>query len=149
MKFQPTFDCLPDWLREIQEYANTKVLKILVGEWGVSLSCFSDPKLIDFILNFLGNKTDRDDREVPTAIGEEFARQHNMYYLETSAKQSDNVEKLFYEIASELIEQARNSKTPNRNDANGVTNLGNKTSFSHSNCCGGLNLNLNSNGNNT
>lgn len=72
-----------------------------------------------------------------------------MYYLETSAKQSDNVEKLFYEIASELIEQARNSKTPNRNDANGVTNLGNKTSFSHSNCCGGLNLNLNSNGNNT
>lgn len=28
---QPTFDCLPDWLREIQEYANSKVLKILVG----------------------------------------------------------------------------------------------------------------------
>lgn len=29
---QPTYDCLPDWLREIQEYANAKVLKILVGE---------------------------------------------------------------------------------------------------------------------
>lgn len=30
---QPTFDCLPDWLREIEEYANNKVLRILVGEY--------------------------------------------------------------------------------------------------------------------
>lgn len=29
---QPTFDCLPDWLREIEEYASSKVLRILVGE---------------------------------------------------------------------------------------------------------------------
>ena len=78
---QPTFDCLPDWLREIQEYANAKVLKILVG-----------------------NKTDRDDREIPREVGEEFAKQHGMYFLETSAKQADNVERLFYEIAAELIE---------------------------------------------
>lgn len=50
---------------------------------------------------------DRDDREIPTAIGEEFAKQQGMYFLETSAKESDNVERLFYEIAAELIEQAR------------------------------------------
>jgi len=30
---QPTFDCLPDWLREIEEYASNKVLRILVGKW--------------------------------------------------------------------------------------------------------------------
>lgn len=71
-------------MREIQEYANSKVLKILVG-----------------------NKTDRDDREIPTGIGEEFAKQQGMYFLETSAKEADNVERLFYEIAAELIEQAR------------------------------------------
>lgn len=41
------------------------------------------------------------------AIGEEFAKQHGMYFLETSAKEADNVERLFYEIAAELIEQAR------------------------------------------
>lgn len=29
---QPTFDCLPDWLREIEQYASCKVLRVLVGE---------------------------------------------------------------------------------------------------------------------
>ena len=66
---QPTFDALTDWIREIQEYANPKVLKILVG-----------------------NKTDRDDREIPLRVGEEFAKQHEMYFLETSSKQGENGE---------------------------------------------------------
>ncbi|CAO1388661.1 unnamed protein product [Diamesa hyperborea] len=121
---QPTFDCLGEWIREIQEYANPKVLKILVG-----------------------NKTDRDDREVPTAIGEEFAKVHDMYYLETSSKQGENVERLFYEIAQELIEQARQKGGTSRNNNNesssGVTNLGIKNSLSQSNCCGGGNNNSN------
>ena len=30
---QPTFDCLPDWLREIEEYASNKVLRVLVGKF--------------------------------------------------------------------------------------------------------------------
>ena len=34
---QPTFDCLPDWLREIEEYANAKVLRVLVGKVGLEL----------------------------------------------------------------------------------------------------------------
>lgn len=29
---QPTFDCLPDWLREIEQYASCKVLRVLVGQ---------------------------------------------------------------------------------------------------------------------
>ena len=29
---QPTFDCCPEWLREIEEYASPKVLKVLVGK---------------------------------------------------------------------------------------------------------------------
>ena len=34
---QPSFDCLPEWLAEIESYANRKVLKILVGEFPVFL----------------------------------------------------------------------------------------------------------------
>ena len=30
---QPTFDCCPEWLREIEEYASPKVLKVLVGKF--------------------------------------------------------------------------------------------------------------------
>ncbi|XP_068150580.1 ras-related protein Rab-30 [Drosophila tropicalis] len=125
---QPTFDCLPDWLREIQEYANSKVLKILVG-----------------------NKTDRDDREIPTQIGEEFAKQHDMYFLETSAKEAENVERLFYEIAAELIGQARSkdgsaaaaaaAAAHRQSEGSGVGSSIGLASLSakaaQSNCCGG------------
>lgn len=81
---QPTFDCLPDWLREIEEYASNKVLRILVG-----------------------NKIDREDREIPTHVGEDFAQRHGMYFLETSAKEAENVERLFMEIAAELMEVSK------------------------------------------
>lgn len=133
---QPTFDALTDWIREIQEYANPKVLKILVG-----------------------NKTDRDDREIPLRVGEEFAKQHEMYFLETSSKQGENgeiasdrdncltnfeldivsVERLFYEIAAELIDQARQKGGMSRNHHDSsVTNLGIKNNLGNfqSNCCG-------------
>jgi len=82
---QPSFDCLPQWLSEIEMYASTKVLTYLVG-----------------------NKSDRTNhREVPLHIGDNFAQRHDMHFLETSAKEADNVEKLFLEIARELTQQAR------------------------------------------
>jgi len=91
---QPTFDCCPDWLREIEEYASPKVLKVLVG-----------------------NKTDRDDREIPTEVGDEFSQRNSMYFLETSAKASDNVERLFTEIAHDLLQQARSRDLPSYSSA--------------------------------
>lgn len=111
---QPTFDCLPDWLREISEYSNANVLKIMVG-----------------------NKIDRDDREIPTHIGEEFARNHSMYFLETSAKQADNVERLFYEIAAELVSQARKKEVPR--SETGLADLHTRPKWQQnvSDCCSG------------
>ena len=55
-------------------------------------------------LHFSGNKIDREDREIPTEVGEEFSQRHGMYFLETSAKASDNVERLFTEIAQDLLQ---------------------------------------------
>lgn len=37
-------------------------------------------------------------------VGEDFAARHNMYFLETSAKEAENVEKLFMQIAEDLME---------------------------------------------
>jgi GTPase SAR1 family protein len=96
---QPTFDCLQDWLREIEEYASNKVLRVLVGTYYQN----NYPKQIN-IFCLSGNKTDREDKEIPTAVGEDFANRHNMYFVETSAKEAENVERLFMVIASELME---------------------------------------------
>lgn len=37
---QPTFDCLPDWLREIEQYASCKVLRVLVGKCQLIFHCY-------------------------------------------------------------------------------------------------------------
>lgn len=111
---QPTFDCLPDWLREIEEYASSKVLRILVG-----------------------NKIDREDREIPTHVGEDFAARHNMYFLETSAKEAENVERLFMQIAEDLMEQAQNKELP-RYDTSLTTINGRTSTVKDTSCCGKL-----------
>jgi GTPase SAR1 family protein len=56
------------------------------------------------VSTLIGNKIDREDREIPTHVGEDFAQRHSMYYVETSAKEAENVERLFMEIAAELME---------------------------------------------
>ncbi|EMP35012.1 Ras-related protein Rab-30 [Chelonia mydas] len=78
---EESFRCLPEWLREIEQYASNKVITVLVG-----------------------NKIDlAEKREVSKQRAEEFSEAQNMYYLETSAKESDNVEKLFLDLACRLI----------------------------------------------
>lgn len=87
----------------------------------------------------VGNKIDRDDREIPTDVGEDFAKHHGMYFLETSAKQADNVERLFYEIAAELVAQARKKEVPR--SETGLADLHNtrpKWQQNVSDCCSGI-----------
>lgn len=86
MAVQPSFDCLPEWLSEIEQYANRKVLKILVG-----------------------NKVDKEDeREVPERIGVHFADANGFdYFLETSALDATNVDTLFQEVATRLTREMK------------------------------------------
>lgn len=116
---QPTFDCLPDWLREIEEYASPKVLRVLVG-----------------------NKIDRDDPEIPVEVGEEFAARHNMYFLQTSAKNCDNVDRLFTDIAHELLQQAKTRDLPSESHSvQSISELSGATSTvktSSASCCSKL-----------
>lgn len=69
-------------------------------------------RVVQFYENYVlfktsGNKIDREDREIPTHVGEDFAQRHGMYFLETSAKEAENVERLFMEIAAELMEVSK------------------------------------------
>lgn len=61
-----------------------------------------------------GNKIDlASDREISQEEGETFADSHTMRFLQTSAKESDNVDKLFMDIAVELTNNVRNSEIKN------------------------------------
>lgn len=109
---QPSFDRLPDWLRELKQHINDKVVTILVG-----------------------NKSDLvSSREIPYAIGEAFAARHNMKFVETSAKESENVEKIFNEIAEPLLKQA-NEMYPNKSNARILLEKPATAKISGMSCC--------------
>ena len=74
-----TFRSLPEWMQEVERYAGKQVYRVLVG-----------------------NKSDRIDREVLMKSGEEFARENGIPFMETSAKNSSNVDTLFLQLAKAL-----------------------------------------------
>ena len=63
------------------------------------------------IINFLiGNKYDKDsDRKVQQSEAEQLAKERNLHYLETSAKNDENIQKLFYYITYKLIKHYDNN----------------------------------------
>lgn len=76
---QQTFRDLPEWLSEVERYAGNAVHRIIIG-----------------------NKSDRVDREVSKELGTSFASENGMPYLETSAKNSNNIDELFMQLAQTL-----------------------------------------------
>jgi hypothetical protein len=50
----------------------------------------------------VGNKNDKEDREVPTADGQELASQYDMPFLETSAKSAAGVQEAFETMTREI-----------------------------------------------
>ena len=65
------------------------------------------------VINFLvGNKSDLENkREVSVEEGKEFAKNHNLIFMETSAKTNNNVQKLFEYFAYKLIKYFEKNKT--------------------------------------
>lgn len=76
-----TFRNLPEWLSEVDRYAGQTVHRILIG-----------------------NKSDRTDREINMPLGQQFAQENDMPFLETSAKSASNIDKLFEQLARTLKE---------------------------------------------
>ncbi|XP_035681263.1 ras-related protein Rab-30-like [Branchiostoma floridae] len=111
-----SFDCLPEWLKEIEQYANQQVITVLVG-----------------------NKIDlTSQREVPPETGLQFAQANNMAFLEASAKEAENVETVFMDLARELTKNARKYLLRNTEtvDPNITEITGETTNISYGGCCG-------------
>lgn len=85
---QESFNGVNMWLQEIDRYATSSVLKLLVG-----------------------NKCDlTDKRVVEYDVAKEFADANNMPFLETSALDSTNVEEAFLTMAREIKESMAKQK---------------------------------------
>ena len=74
-----SFRNLSEWLQEVERYAGNSVHRILIG-----------------------NKSDRTDREITSEHGKQFSLENGMPFLETSAKNSNNIDELFLQLAQTL-----------------------------------------------
>ena len=75
----------------------------------------------------VGNKSDLDQqRAVPTETGQSFAASQNVPFLETSAKNSDNVTKLFTDMAKEILSRQKLSLVDSTDNTVDVRSSGTK-----------------------
>ena len=89
-----SFKDIENWLTEVEKFANENVIKLLVG-----------------------NKSDMESsRQVKFEEGKEFADSLGIPFIETSAKNSTNVEKAFFTLANEI--KGRVQKVGDNNDNN-------------------------------
>ncbi|CAN8251543.1 unnamed protein product [Cochlearia groenlandica] len=76
-----TFDHIPRWLEELRAHADKNIVIILIG-----------------------NKSDLEDqRAIPTEDAKEFAEKEGLFFLETSAFNSTNVESAFTTVLNEIF----------------------------------------------
>ncbi len=91
-----SFRNLPEWLSEVERYAGSSVHRILIG-----------------------NKCDRMDREIQSELGKQFATENDMPFLETSAKNSDNIDELFLQLANSLRSSHADKKLKPQSNSGG------------------------------
>ena len=78
---QVTFDHVTRWLGELRSHADNNIVIMLIG-----------------------NKTDLGTlRMVPTDQAKEFAEKEGLFFLETSAMESTNVDTAFYTVLTEIF----------------------------------------------
>jgi len=66
--------------------------------------------MLNWLFFSAGNKSDRTDRQITQQQGQQFGKKYDMAFLETSAKNSNNIDELFLQLAKMLLESHINQK---------------------------------------
>ncbi|KAL1915650.1 uncharacterized protein VTP21DRAFT_6409 [Calcarisporiella thermophila] len=112
-----TFDHLTMWLEDARQHANVNTTIMLIG-----------------------NKSDLEGkRAVTREEGERFAREHGLFFMETSAKTSANVEEAFVNTAADIYEKIKTGVFDVTNEANGIKVGPSRTGGSTLSLSGGTN----------
>jgi Ras-related protein Rab-2A len=75
----------------------------------------------DITLTLVGNKNDLEtDRAVSVEEAQAFADQHNLIYVETSAKSGNNVDAAFINTAKEIMQKIENAEYDLSNEQCGI-----------------------------
>ena len=107
-----SFAAVKTWISEIKKYAQTEVVKILIG-----------------------NKRDLEDlREVSYEEGKEMAESLDMQFLETSAKETYNIEESFVEMTEKIIDNM-GKRGISEEDTPNITQIISKRQTEGRNCC--------------
>ncbi|CAI8036006.1 Ras-related protein Rab-18-B [Geodia barretti] len=77
-----SFQNLETWLNELDTYATKK----------------------DLVKMLVGNKIDKESREVSRSDGLQFARRNSMLFIEASAKTRDGVQQAFQELVQKILQ---------------------------------------------
>ena len=108
-----SFQNLNTWLIEIEKNASKNVYKILIG-----------------------NKSDLEsERKVTYEQGQEFAAQYGMKFIETSAKESKNVQEAFVTMTKEIISQSNDKKIVKKEDNVVITDKSRGQNINTGGCC--------------
>ena len=103
-----SFENVKKWLQQIDNYTNGEVFKILVG-----------------------NKVDLENkRKVDKIRVQQFCQENNIYHIETSAKDSNNIKKMFLYLSENLMKNTIHSEKKTIK-----INKGDKISPSQDKCC--------------
>lgn len=78
-----SFDHLTSWIKDVDLYSGEEVVKLLIG-----------------------NKDDNDRKVVDPEAAREFAREHQMLFMEASAMRATNVSAAFKLLVAEVMHQA-------------------------------------------
>lgn len=93
-----SFEAVESWLEEIGEHASENARKILIG-----------------------NKSDlEEERTVEDKTARDFATSHGMQYIETSAKNADNVTDAFMTMTREIYKNIGSSVIASREGDSGI-----------------------------